>query len=107
VSTLARMAHTYWFKYMLRIRQPNGLDFSTGAVDLNQRYAPYIGCRRDSAVFIPIGGPQAHELRTARETGPPRRLWRLRWSRGAAAAGEAPGAVEERWCASGRAGYVR
>src|ERR1700687_2954810 len=50
-------AHTYWFKYTLRIRQPDGLDCST-ARSTSTRGAS-IGCRRDSPVFI-CGGPQAH-----------------------------------------------
>src|ERR1700736_6523783 len=37
------------------------------AVGLDQRCVHYIGCRRDSPVFIPFGGPQAH-------LGQPRKL---------------------------------
>jgi hypothetical protein len=98
-------AHTYRFKYTLRIRQPDGLNCST-ARSTSTRGASTILDAGEIHWFssaLVAAGP----FGTARETGPPGRQWRRRWSRRAAAAGEPRAAVEERWCAGGHDGCVR
>src|SRR5207248_5209285 len=100
-------AHTYWFKYTLRIRQPDGLNCSTARSTSTRSASTKLDAGEIHRFSSPLVGRRP--FGTARETGPPGRRWRRRWSRRVAVAGEprAAAALEERRCAGGRAGCVR
>src|ERR1700693_2385983 len=76
------LAHTYWFKYTLRIRQPHGLDFSTARSTSTSGTPTILDAGEIHRFSSQLVGRRP--IRTAKETGDRGRRWLRRQSRGGA-----------------------